>query len=70
MTEVRAPMAGKVIEISVQTGATVAAEDELIILESMKMEIPINAPVAGTIHELCVGVGDTIQDADLLVRLA
>jgi acetyl-CoA carboxylase biotin carboxyl carrier protein len=70
MTEVRAPMVGKVIEVLVQLGATVAEEDELLILESMKMEIPVPAPTAGSIREIHVTAGDSVQENDLLMSIA
>jgi acetyl-CoA carboxylase biotin carboxyl carrier protein len=70
MTQVRAPMVGKVIEVLVQIGSSVGEDDELIILESMKMEIPILAPMAGTVQEIRVSAGDIVQDEDLLVTLA
>ncbi len=69
MTEIRAPMVGKVVEVLVQAGAAVAEEDELLILESMKMEIPVPAPAAGTVHEVHVSAGDTVQENDLLLTL-
>jgi acetyl-CoA carboxylase biotin carboxyl carrier protein len=69
MTEVRAPMVGKVIEVLVQQGAAVAEEDELLVLESMKMEIPVPAPISGSIREIHVTPGDSVQENDLLVTL-
>ena len=69
MFEVRAPMVGKVIEVLVQPGAQVAEDDELLLLESMKMEIPVAAPRAGVVEELRVRVGDTVQEADVLLTL-
>jgi biotin carboxyl carrier protein len=69
MTEVRAPMVGKVVEVLVQPGASVALEDELLIIESMKMEIPIPAPTGGTVHAIHVTAGDTVQEYDLLVTI-
>jgi acetyl-CoA carboxylase biotin carboxyl carrier protein len=70
MTEVRAPMVGKVIEVLVQAGASVAEDDELVILESMKMEIPVAAPSGGAVHQVHVTAGDTVQENDLLVTLS
>lgn len=69
MTQIRAPMVGKVIEVLVQVGSPVGQDDELMILESMKMEIPVLAPVAGTVQELAVSAGDTVQEQDLLATL-
>lgn len=69
MTEVRAPMVGKIIEVLVAPGAQVAAEDELLIIESMKMEIPVTAPAAGTVAQIHISAGDTVQENDLLLSL-
>jgi acetyl-CoA carboxylase biotin carboxyl carrier protein len=69
MTEVRAPMVGKVVEVLVQPGASVAADDDLLVIESMKMQIPITAPVSGTVEAVHVTVGATVRENDLLVTL-
>jgi acetyl-CoA carboxylase biotin carboxyl carrier protein len=69
MTEVRAPMVGKVVEVLVQPGASVAADDDLLVIESMKMQIPITAPVGGTVEAVHVAVGATVRENDLLVTL-
>jgi len=67
--EVKAPMVGKIIEVVVAPGATVAEDDELVIIESMKMEIPVGAPRKGTVSELRVTAGDTVQEGDVLLLL-
>ncbi len=67
--DVKAPMVGKIIEIVVDTGGRVEAEDDLLIIESMKMEIPVAAPKSGTVRELRVVVGDTVQEGDVLLVL-
>src|SRR5439155_1645081 len=54
MTEVKAELVGSVWKVKTQVGAQVAEEDELLILESMKMEIPVTAPRAGTVKEVRV----------------
>ena len=69
MSEVRAELVGSVHEVAVAPGAAVAAGDVLVVLESMKMEIPVLAEQAGTVEELAVAVGDVVQEGDLLVRL-
>ncbi len=63
-------MVGKVVEVLVEAGAAVSEEDELLVLESMKMEIPVAAPSAGTVTEIHVSAGDTVQEDDLLLTLA
>lgn len=67
--EVKAPMVGKVIEVVVEPGAAVDAEDDLVVIESMKMEIPVGAPQAGTVREVRVSAGDTVQEGDVLLIL-
>ncbi|MGB1733227.1 MAG: biotin/lipoyl-binding carrier protein [Acidimicrobiales bacterium] len=64
--EVRAELTATVWKVVVEQGATVAEGDELVILESMKMEIPVAAPVAGTVTELCVAEEDHINEGDLV----
>lgn len=67
--EVKSPMAGTIFELLVEQGDNVDEGDELVILESMKMEIPVEAPVAGSIAEVHVAQGDQVQEGDLLVTL-
>jgi biotin carboxyl carrier protein len=67
--QVRSEMPGIIVHIGVETGATVAEGDELLIMESMKMEIPVEAPRAGMVHEIHVAVGDRAAEEQLLVTL-
>ena len=62
MTEVKAELVGSVWKVKTQPGAQVAEEDELLILESMKMEIPVTTPVSGTIREILVKEGEVVQE--------
>lgn len=68
--DIPAPMTGIIKEILVAPGDTVAEGQELIIIESMKMEIPVEAPEAGTVGEIAVAVGAQIEENALLLRLA
>jgi biotin carboxyl carrier protein len=68
-TEVTAEIAGNVWKIETSVGASVEAEDVLLILESMKMEIPVEAPRAGRVAELRVAEGDSIEEGAILVVL-
>ncbi len=67
MSDVTAPMAGKVIDVKVNVGDTVSEDDDLIILEAMKMEMPIVAPVSGTVKEIKCKKGDSVGADDVLV---
>lgn len=69
MTRVNAELMGNVWKIEVAVGDRVAEDDTLIIMESMKMEIPVVAPVAGTVAALHVAEGDTVQDGAPLVDI-
>jgi biotin carboxyl carrier protein len=68
--EVRAPLAGTILDILVEPGETVAADEELIIIEAMKMQNLIYAPVAGSVTEVRVKVGDKVEPEDLLMVLS
>ena len=66
-TEVRAQMPGKILDVKKNVGDKVEADDELIIMEAMKMELPIFAPVGGTIKEINVKTGEAAAQDMLLV---
>ncbi len=68
MSEVRAPMGGKVIDVMVNPGDKVEDGEEVVVIEAMKMEMPIVTDDAGTVKEVKCKTGDTIEaDAVLLV---
>jgi len=64
--EIRAEMVANVWKVVAATGDTVAEGDTLVILESMKMEIPVVAESEGTVAELVVHEGDVVQEGDLI----
>jgi acetyl-CoA carboxylase biotin carboxyl carrier protein len=64
---VKSEIAGSVWKIEVAVGDTVAEEDTLIVLESMKMEIPLLAPRAGTVIEILVSEGEAIAEGEVAV---
>jgi acetyl-CoA carboxylase biotin carboxyl carrier protein len=68
-SEIRSPMAGKVIEVLVTAGDTVAEDDELLVLESMKMEIPVAATRGGVVQQVHVAVEAIVQEGDPLLTL-
>ncbi|HEY9576462.1 acetyl-CoA carboxylase biotin carboxyl carrier protein [Solibacillus kalamii] len=70
MAEVKAQMAGTVFEVSVKEGDSVTKGQTLIILESMKMEIPHEAEADGTVAKITVAEGDFVEENDILVELA
>ena len=63
---VAAELVANVGTVVVSVGDTVTPTDTLVILESMKMEIPVLAEVAGTITEVAVAVGDAIREGDVI----
>lgn len=67
--EVKSPMAGTIFELLVEPGDSVDEGDELVILESMKMEIPVEAPVAGSVAQVHIAQGDQVQEGDPLITL-
>jgi biotin carboxyl carrier protein len=64
--DVRAEIVASVLEVMVSKGDKIGAGDILVLLESMKMEIPVLAEGGGTITEVSVAVGDVIQAGDLI----
>jgi biotin carboxyl carrier protein len=67
--EVTAPMAGNIWKILVKVGDQVQFEDELMILEALKMENPIYAPVDGTVAEIKVSENDAVEANQVLMVL-
>jgi biotin carboxyl carrier protein len=65
--QVLAPAPGKVLKVSVQPGDTVRSGDELLVLESMKIETRIQAPVTGQVSDVKVKPGDTVKTGELMV---
>jgi len=66
VTEVRAEMVANVWQVVASEGDQVADGDTLVILESMKMEIPVLAESEGTLTKLAVAEGDVVQEGDLI----
>lgn len=67
---VRAELPGTVTAVVVSAGAAVAAGDGLVLLDSMKMEIPVLTPRAGTVRRVLVGPGDLVQQGDPVAVLS
>ncbi|MGA9146648.1 MAG: biotin/lipoyl-binding carrier protein [Candidatus Nanopelagicales bacterium] len=70
MAEVRAEMTANVWKVLVAPGDTVSDGDTLVILESMKMEIPVIAEEDGTVSEVKVAEGDTINEDDVIAVIS
>ena len=68
-TEVRSDIAGKVWKIEAAVGDALAADDTILILESMKMEIPVAAPVGGRLVEIQVAEADVVGEGDVVAVL-
>jgi acetyl-CoA carboxylase biotin carboxyl carrier protein len=68
-TEIEAQVAGRIVRIERRAGDEVAAEDVILVLESMKMDIPVVAPKAGRIGEIRVAEGQHVAEGQLLARL-
>lgn len=62
-------MAGTVVEVIVQMGEPVAAGQDVVILESMKMQLPVTSDSAGTVAQIKVAPGDFVNEGDPLVVL-
>ena len=67
--KVRSEIAGSVWKIEVAVGAVVAEDDPLLILESMRMEIPLLAPRAGVVKAILVAEGEPIAEGDVALVL-
>jgi biotin carboxyl carrier protein len=68
--EVRAEMVANVWKVLVSEGDTVAEGDTLVILESMKMEIPVIAEIDGTVSKVAVTEGAVVQEDDLIAEIS
>lgn len=67
--EVLTNMAGNVWKVVVQPGDQVSEGQDVVILESMKMEIPVSSEVNGIVDEIIVNEGDFVNDGDVVVKL-
>ena len=69
MAVVRAEMAGKVLELCVAEGDSVSEDQDLVIIESMKMQIPVGSPEEGLIKKIFVAVDQFLNEGDPIVEL-
>jgi len=66
-TEVLAPLAGNIWEVLVEVGEEVEEDDELLVIEALKMENLVYAPCHGKVSEVKVKKGDTVEDDDVII---
>ena len=66
---ITAPMVGKILKIEKAVGDRVEEDDVVIVMEAMKMEIPIMAPTAGDIKEINISIGQSVEAGDLLAEI-
>jgi acetyl-CoA carboxylase biotin carboxyl carrier protein len=66
MANLESPMAGKIFELNIEVGQQIEEDDEVIIIDAMKMENPVFSPVGGTVKEIKVKVGDQVNEGDVL----
>jgi acetyl-CoA carboxylase biotin carboxyl carrier protein len=69
VNEIVAEMVANVLSVAVSPGERVATGDTVVLLESMKMEIPVIAEQPGTVRAVKVGPGDVVQEGDVLLEL-
>jgi acetyl-CoA carboxylase biotin carboxyl carrier protein len=69
MNKVRSEITGSVWKVEVAVGQSVNEGDTLVIVESMKMEIPISAPTSGVVTEIFVAEGEPVADDQVVIHL-
>lgn len=69
MKRVVSNMAGVVLEFLVKAGEQIAVDQDVVMLESMKMQIPVQSPVSGTVKTIKVNEGDFVDDGDVLLEI-
>ena len=67
--EVRAPLAGKIVKVEIAAGATIEEDDEILVIEAMKMETPMYAPCSGKVSGIHVKEGDKVEEGQLIATV-
>ena len=62
-------MVGKILKIEQKAGSSVEEDDVVIIMEAMKMEIPVVAPASGSVKEIKVTIGQAVEAGDILAEI-
>jgi acetyl-CoA carboxylase biotin carboxyl carrier protein len=70
MAVVRAEMAGKILEVCVAEGDSVSEDQDLVIIESMKMQIPVGSPQEGTVKKVFVSPDQFLNEGDPIVEFS
>ncbi|NLU49090.1 MAG: acetyl-CoA carboxylase biotin carboxyl carrier protein subunit [Syntrophomonadaceae bacterium] len=66
MVNLESPLSGKILEINMEVGQQVNEDDEVIIIEALKMENPVYCPATGVVKEIKVRIGDQVNEGDIL----
>jgi len=69
MANVKSEMAGTVLEVKVSVGQTVKAGQEVAVMESMKMEVPLVSPSAGVVEAILKNAGDFVNQGEAVLQL-
>jgi acetyl-CoA carboxylase biotin carboxyl carrier protein len=69
VVDVKTEITGTVWKIEASVGASLGEDDPIVILESMKMEIPVTAPESGTLVEILVAEGETVTEGSIVARI-
>jgi acetyl-CoA carboxylase biotin carboxyl carrier protein len=69
IVDVKSEITGNVWKILAEPGQSVSEDEPIIMMESMKMEIPISAPEAGTVKEILVKEGDVVTEGKVVARI-
>ncbi|MFQ5950184.1 MAG: biotin/lipoyl-containing protein [Nitrospiria bacterium] len=68
-TSVTAPMVGKILKVEKKVGDRVEEDDVVIVMEAMKMEVPVVAPASGVLKEIKVAPGQAVETEDSLAEI-
>jgi acetyl-CoA carboxylase biotin carboxyl carrier protein len=68
-TPVTVPMVGKIVSVSVKVGDKIKEDDQVAVLEAMKMEMPVVAPVTGTVKEIRVAAGQEVEAEAIIAMI-
>jgi acetyl-CoA carboxylase biotin carboxyl carrier protein len=68
-TPVTVPMVGKIVAVTVKVGDKIEENDQVAVLEAMKMEMPVVAPITGTVKEIHVTAGQEVEAETVIVMI-